>query len=307
MTAKAGWISVVAVLLIADVSLSAGSARAEENCLAAPNAPAPKGSHWYYRTDSVKQSKCWYLRAEGQPIKTPAAQQEQAPKTAIAAKRPAAAMPKTSPDQAGPEAKQLRPDQPAPATLGDMLRQSSTQDGAQAGRQGIGGNVTWPDPPTLAGADNVVKPGPPSQTSGAPEGTTGQSIPEETANQEEPPTAANAGNDAGVAMPTAEPTEVAVSHSEIPAGLALAFVVGLVIAGIIVRRIVRMTFARRRTVFPDRREPVLTTSIASAPTKPDFVAHHRDLALGLVDNDRPNDEVKQALRKLLLVLDRRAA
>ena len=167
--------------------------------------------------------------------------------------------------------------------------------------------MTWPDPPTTAGANNVVRPDPPSETSGAPQGATAQSIPEETASQEDPATAANAGNNAGVARPIAEPTEVAVSHSEIPAGLALAFVVGLVIAGIIARRIVRMTFARRRTVFPDRREPVLTTSIASAPTKPIFVAHHRDLAPGWVDNDRPNDEVKAALRKLLLVLDRRAA
>jgi hypothetical protein len=89
------------------------------------------------------------------------------------------------------------------------------------------------------------------------------------------------------------------------AGLFLAFVVGLVIAGIIVRRIVRMTFAQRRTVFPDRGEPVGATSIASECTKPKFVVHYR--APGLVDNDRPNDEVREALRKLLLVLDRRAA
>ena len=302
MTAKAGLISVVAVLLIAlaDGSLSAGFARAEENCLAAPNAPAPQGSHWYYRTDFIKQSKCWYLRAEGQAIETPTAQQKP---ESIAVKRPAAAMPKTAPDQGAPVAKQLQSVQPAPA--GDRLRQLSTKDAAQAGRQGRDGTVTWPDPPTPAGADNVVWPDPPSQTSGAPQGATAQSIPEETANQEEPATTANAGNDAGVARPIAEPTEVAVSHSENPAGLALAFVVGLVIAGIIVRRIVRMIFGRRRTVFLDRREPVLTTSIASAPTKPNFVAHGRES--GSVDNDRPNAEGKEALRKLLLVLDRRAA
>jgi hypothetical protein len=88
------------------------------------------------------------------------------------------------------------------------------------------------------------------------------------------------------------------------AGLFLAFAIGLVIAGIIVRRIVRMTFAQRRTVFPDRGEPVGATSIASECTKP-FVVHYR--APGWVANNRPNDEVKEALRKLLLVLDRRAA
>jgi hypothetical protein len=305
MTAKAGLISVVAVLLMAfaDGNLSAGSARAEEICLAAPNAPAPQGSHWYYRTDFIKQSKCWYLRAEGQAIETPTAQQKP---ESIAAKRPAAAMPKTAPDQAAPEAKQLRSVQPAPAKLGDRPRQSSTQDATQAGHQGRGDTVTWPDPPTPAGANNVVRPD--------PQGATAESIPEEeraSQTQEEPATAANsdkdAGNDAGVARQVAEPIEVAVSHSAMPAGLFLAFVIGLLIVGIIVRRIVRMTFARRRTVFRDRREPVGTTSIASECAKPKFVTHYRDLAPGWVDNDRPNDEVKEALRKLLLVLDPQAA
>lgn len=303
MTAKAGLISVVTALslmALADGTLSAGSARAEENCLAAPNAPAPQGSHWYYRTDSIKQSKCWYLRTEGQAIETPIAQQKP---EAIAAKRPAAAMRKTAPDQGAPVVKQLQSAQPAQA--GDRLRQLSTKDAAQAGRQGRDSTVTWPDPPTPAGANNVVRPDPPSQTSGAPQRATAQSIPEETANQGEPATTANAGSDAGVARPIAEPTEVAVSHSEMSAGLFLAFVVGLVIAGIIVRRIVRMIFAQRRTVFPDRGEPVGATSIASQCTKPKFVVHYR--APGLVDNDPPNDEVRQALRKLLLVLDRRAA
>jgi hypothetical protein len=103
----------------------------------------------------------------------------------------------------------------------------------------------------------------------------------------------------------AERTEVAVSLSEMPAGLFWALVIGLVIAGIIVRRIVRMTPAQRRTVVPDRREPVGAISIASERTKPKFVVHYR--APGRVDNDRPNDEVKEALRKLLRVLDRQAA
>jgi hypothetical protein len=309
MTAKTGWISVVAALLMAFAggNLSAGSARAEEICLAAPNAPAPQGSHWYYRTDFIKQSKCWYLRAEGQAIETPTAQQKL---ESIAAKRPAVAMPKTAPDLAAPEAKQLRPVQPAPAKLGDSPRQSSTKDATQAGHQGRGDTVTWPAPPTPAGANNVVRPDPPSQTDGAPRGATAQSTPEETADQEEPATAANAGHEAGVARPIAEPTEVAVAPSEMPVGLILAFVIGLLIVGIILRRIVKMTFARRRTVLRDRREPVGTTRIASECAKPKFVTHYRDLAPRWVDNDRPNrpnDEVKEALRKLLLVLDRQAA
>jgi hypothetical protein len=116
---------VVAALLmaLADTCLSTGSARAEENCLAAPNAPAAPGSHWYYRTDSVKQSKCWYLRAEGEAIQTPAAQQKT--ETSVAAKWPAAAVPKTAPYQLALEAKQVRPVQ----ALADRLVHSRCSPG----------------------------------------------------------------------------------------------------------------------------------------------------------------------------------
>ena len=51
------------------------TARADD-CLAAPNSPAPQGSHWYYRLDWATQRKCWYVRAPGPP-----AQQAAAPAT----------------------------------------------------------------------------------------------------------------------------------------------------------------------------------------------------------------------------------
>ena len=37
-------------------------ARASD-CLAAPNSPAPKGSHWYYHLNRETQQKCWYVRS----------------------------------------------------------------------------------------------------------------------------------------------------------------------------------------------------------------------------------------------------
>ena len=38
------------------------------DCLAAPNSPAPKGSHWYYHLNRETQQKCWYVRSsEKQP------------------------------------------------------------------------------------------------------------------------------------------------------------------------------------------------------------------------------------------------
>ena len=306
MQAKSRLVSVLAVLLmaLADTCLRTGSARAEENCLAAPNAPAVQGNHWYYRTDSVKQSKCWYLRAEGQAIQTPAAQQKT--ETSVAAKWPTAAMPKTALYQAAPEAKQVRSVQ----ALADKLVQWSIQDGAQSGRHARADTLAWPDPPSPAGDVNEVWPDPLSRNSGAPRSATLKNTAQESANQtqEEHATAANpdkgAGNDAGVAANVADPIEAAVFHGELPVGLFLTFAFGLVIAGIIVRRMIRMTFARRGTVFINRRERVETTDVAS--DIPKFVAHPPDLASKWTNNGRPKDEMKEALRKLLLVLDRQA-
>jgi tetrahydromethanopterin S-methyltransferase subunit G len=290
MTAKTRLTPVVAVLLVAlgDGGSSVGSARAAENCLAAPNAQAPQGSHWYYRTDPVKQNKCWYLRAEGQAIQKPSA--PEGPDPTVTAKWPAAATSKTAPDQS------------APAVSGGNLMRGSIQGGAQASRQPSTDTVAWPDPPSSAGAAKVAWPDPPSPATGAMQGAAAESTPEERANQtqEIPATTANsdkaAGTDAEVERQVAEPIENAVSQSGMPVGILLAVVIGLIIAGITVRRIVR-TFARRRRVYPDQREPVRTASIASERTKLTFVVH---------DTDCLDDEVKDALRKIVRVLDRQA-
>jgi hypothetical protein len=67
-------IALVATLLIAGVSVTARptTARADD-CLTAPNSPAPQGTHWYYRSDRATQRKCWYVRAPGQPAQQVAA------------------------------------------------------------------------------------------------------------------------------------------------------------------------------------------------------------------------------------------
>jgi hypothetical protein len=40
------------------------SAATVDDCLAAPNSRPPQGSHWYYRTDTANNRKCWYLSKE---------------------------------------------------------------------------------------------------------------------------------------------------------------------------------------------------------------------------------------------------
>jgi hypothetical protein len=49
----------LAALSVAAIFPSSGSAA--ETCIAAPNAPAPQGSHWYYRLERATQRKCWRL------------------------------------------------------------------------------------------------------------------------------------------------------------------------------------------------------------------------------------------------------
>ncbi len=366
MTAKVRFITLVSVLLMAagGGSLSAGPVRAQEDCLSVPNVPPPQGSHWYYRTDPVKQSKCWYLRTEGQAIQKQAAQEK--PKTAVI--RRAATTSNTAPNQLGSEPLELRPVQVTPATSSDRATIGSIQHNTRAKRQ-VGANkvawpdppapagadkvawpdppapagaeqVTWPDPPPPAGADKVAWPDPPPRAgadkvawpdppaaAGADKvawpnptspvrGVTPEAAAESTREEREkrtlevPATAPNsnkdARNDTGVGRQVTEAAARAGSQSEMPAGMLLAFAVGLVIAGIIMRRVVKMTFARQRTVQPDRREPILTTGVASERMKLLFAEEHHDVTPVSLGNDHLDDEVKEALRKLLRVLDEQA-
>jgi len=67
-------IALVATLLIAGVGVTAPPTSARgDDCLTAPNSPAPQGTHWYYRSDRATQRKCWYVRAPGQPVQQVAA------------------------------------------------------------------------------------------------------------------------------------------------------------------------------------------------------------------------------------------
>jgi len=295
---KTGLIPVIAVSLmtLAVESSSIVSVRAEENCLTAPNGRAPQGSHWHYRTDPVEQRKCWYLRTEGEAIQTPAAQEK--PETGVTVQLPAAATPRTS----GSQAQQLQPLRAArPA-----LRGTSTQDAGRVRREAAGSSAPWPDPQSPAGAGNVAWPAPPVSAASTTQGATAEPA---SRKQELPATAENSdkvkGNDAAADRQIGEPIETAVSDDEMPGGMLLAFAIALVIAGIFVRRTVRMTFARPPRVRPDRRREPIRSTIARERTIPQPVAHHRDLAPDWVD--RLNDDVQQSLRKLLRTLDRQAA
>ncbi len=88
--APIGSIALGATLLVCGVGVVVPTnfARADD-CITAPNSPAPQGSHWYYQTDPATQRKCWELRAAGQPTQLAAqATSEAAPTAAATAAAP---------------------------------------------------------------------------------------------------------------------------------------------------------------------------------------------------------------------------
>lgn len=66
------FVSAILVIIIAAVALAARTSLAqlaEDECITKPNSTPPQGSHWYYRLDRATRRQCWYLGAEGAPVR----------------------------------------------------------------------------------------------------------------------------------------------------------------------------------------------------------------------------------------------
>jgi hypothetical protein len=55
------------IVLISGLLVGSARIAQADDCLAAPNSPAPKNSHWFYRIDRTQQRKCWHLGDANQP------------------------------------------------------------------------------------------------------------------------------------------------------------------------------------------------------------------------------------------------
>ena len=55
------------VLLVISDSI-AGAAKGDD-CKIKPDGSAPAGLHWYYRVDRTNNRHCWYLHAQGMPVR----------------------------------------------------------------------------------------------------------------------------------------------------------------------------------------------------------------------------------------------
>ena len=69
-----GLIAFVVTLLVSGIDVGMPDTARADDCLTAPNSPAPQGTHWYYHVDRTNQRKCWYVRASSQPAQQAAAQ-----------------------------------------------------------------------------------------------------------------------------------------------------------------------------------------------------------------------------------------
>jgi hypothetical protein len=175
-------IALVATLLVwwcAGVGMLTNTARADD-CLTAPNSPAPAGSHWYFRPDRAKQRNCWYLHATARPQQPAAAQatSDAPPAThTITFKKPATASPSapmstSNGDSAAPPLPPVKPqrapmssattDQPvqqsvqkeSPATSNTEAPAPQASPSSPTGTQGAepapANAAVWSDPPAVA-------------------------------------------------------------------------------------------------------------------------------------------------------------
>jgi hypothetical protein len=252
------------VLFTALLVSGLSSSLAEENCLPAPNARAPEGSHWYYRTDPTSQNKCWHLRAEGQPDEQSIRPQkpEQAGASTAAAPPP---LPRPAPNGLRQRSNSLPTDQAGSGASVRVVDPAAAQSGAEL-RRGPSGNAASP-PPAAPATNTNVWGDPPSATVTAP----ALSPPSSDNALAWPSTQPSADeNNAGAQAPLKErpdagqkqqrlASDSAKPEKEVPTDdeaasykltlLAMLFIIlvaGVIVVGIFIRALVRMGLARRQ-------------------------------------------------------------
>jgi hypothetical protein len=278
-----GSIALVATLLMWSVGVGAPiiTARADD-CLAEPNSPAPAGSHWYYHMDRATQRKCWYIRATDQPAQ-PAAAQATSDPASDPASPPPATIPAEKPATAsvgGPVS--ISPDggtAPSPGIKERVKPQRASVSGAATGQSAQQGaqKATPQASPSLSIQAPVPQARPSSQTND--QGATARSVPAPVwpeppvaTFKTQEPTAPPSHTRTEFTKPTADTADTPVSDgakstaeggasatntagittsaSMMPVEMFLIVALGLVVAGILLRVVTKISvmkiFAARR-------------------------------------------------------------
>ena len=262
--------AVAGLVLMCGIVLSGNPAHAADECLAAPNAAAPAGSHWYYRLERPTQRKCWYLGEAGRAINAAS------PNPRAAAKAPAPAA-RVAVDQS-PPAEPSEPDMPQTPSA---WAPSNTA-------------------PTVA----VVAQTPESRVA-AGEQAMAYRASVEAASARAAPQAAEAG-DAAAPAPQASAKEAAKSAASKSSRMFLLVPAALAFAGVLARVIFSSAFGRRpieevQTVAG--RGAGVTGARHRLPPKLNLTTAEPDRHVPQIE--MPED-LKQSLRQVLQALEARA-
>lgn len=285
MPRQTGSRALVTAVILAGLGacLPASGALAADECLAAPNAKPPKGSHWYYRLDRATQRKCWYMRAQN-PAAPQAAAQPLPDAIAAAAPLPAevsnyavdatAPPPEPAPPIEQRAAKPKAPAGSAPPAAQKAAADSAAPDaGAEREPAAQPPASVWPDPTPQIQSLRGAEP--------SPRAAQADAVPA--------PALSNTGS-----QPTGEAAGAGGFLAVTPLGIVLIGALGLAMAGLLTRAVVRLAMVRRRRVYVEP-EPEWIDDLA--PEEP-------------MPPQRPGprfDEVEVALRDLLRSYDRKTA
>ena len=243
-------VALVAMLLISAVGVTAPptTARADD-CLTAPNSPAPQGSHWYYHLDRATQRKCWYVRAPGQP-----AQQATAATTGPATPMHSTAAPSgaPSPDVSAPPSPRVQTSavKPIPAPVRGGTTDKTIQQSAQEENSASTPVVPAPQTSTLSETSPQAAAPPAVTWPDAAVALAAVKAPEPIAVPTDAP-ADSVYDDAERTARRAEPT----NNGGIPLIIFPVLALGLAGVGILSRVVIKNAAARRTRIITDHPEP----------------------------------------------------
>jgi hypothetical protein len=263
----------VVYAITAVIVLTNGSARAGDDCLAAPSSDPPHGSHWYYRLESVPQRHCWFLGAEGRKVRVE-------PEVQSMAKSTASIRTETTGDRLTAFAQAEPPLPPRrPAIAPSALAQASVEGIAQEAPQGNSAIVPRPDSGRAADGSD--------RKSGA--ASTLQDI---NANEELARSAA---------------AEVANARVIMLIRVALLVASALAVAGIVQYAAFRIAVKPRPPVYVERGRAERTVSIARERMPPAFATTRRNGPKRPPDEQIDPQDIEAGIRRILEAMRRQAA
>ena len=234
-------------LLVLGVGIGAPTAPARaDDCLTAPRSAAPNGSHWYYHTDRANQRKCWFLGPPGQAGKlghtaakpTSAATAETASADALT--------PTSSATTQEPVQQRVQETSATPSTseTPPPLAGASSQTGAQAAGAAPAATSVWPDPTTV----------------GTVQAQTPNLVPSDARADSVGPTADARAPDVseGVARgdaTTSHAPSVAASPAATFVEILIVVALGLIVAALLYRVVVKISVRRGRRIIIDDSKP----------------------------------------------------